>query len=742
MKIKFLFIILFAFCVSSFAETFKCSSTEEIIYALHNVKAGDKIIVASGSYTQNKITNKAYYFSSASGTKAAPIIFKSTTAENKAKLKGKSMNAGAVLRITGNHWLIENLDFSVGLKGVVFDNTLHNTISNSTIHTIGNEALHVRDGASFTLINNCKIFNTGNINPGYGEGIYIGTDKHDWKKYNPNCTNNTIKNSTIGPNVRAEAIDIKEGTQNTLIENNEFNAIGISGVNSSNSFISIKGVKNTIKKCTFYANGNVNIKNGITAVNRQTKLSGFENFIHNNVFYMNDSQNKIVQANKSTKNIYAWNNTRIPKGKKYNKTVINTPPVSENILYEDNFNKSKLRFLGSALKNIDVSIPNKGEVKLQMKQGAILPPYSPIMYRFPRAIDFTNNPKIVIRVKASKGFKLRFDLHDGVKATNGSNGRVSKIIPSGLDNWTDLEFVYSNQAFLDNNVDKTSIKRINIQLDSGKENFPGELFIDFIKIIDNPVDETIKNTIVKPNNSTIQNSSENKKYVILKMDDLRANTKLTYNSNWQKFVNVIRNYKINAGLGIVAEDLPKASDAYKDSLRGWHKSKYFEIWHHGWDHKRKNYPPNNSNLGEFSGTPYKYQKEHFEKSMLFANSQLGIVMRTFGAPFNQTDEIFSKIIRENKYIKVWLYPKDKMPYNGLKLYRGSSNLLESKTGVVSYKSFLKAYENSKTEYLVLQGHPGKWNSNSFKEFDKVIQFLKKENVVFVLPYQYYQIKNK
>ena len=739
MKIKFIISILLGYSLVLNASVYNCNTTDDIISALKIVKAGDEIIIDPGTYISEGLYNSAYFYSDANGTLNSPIVIKSSSELIKPKLQGNDIQKGTVLRIIGDNWVIENLDFSVGLKGLVLDNSNNSAIINCIVHKIGNEAIHVRDGSDFTVIDNCKIYDTGNVNSGYGEGVYIGTDRKDWGKFSSNCDNTLITNCQIGPSVRAEAIDIKEGTQNTTVINNNFDGLGISGSNSANSFISVKGVKTDIYNNVFNANNELNLSNAITAVFRDTSLSGYKSCIYNNVFNMDGVQGNMVQANNGTLDICAWDNVRNPKGNNYSKKVLNYKPTwynnEEVVVYEDNFDTPKFRFLGSVLKNINITAPKKGEVKLEIKPGTTLPPYSPIMYRFPSAIDFSKSLKIVVRVKSSESFKLRFDLHDGNKATNGKNGRISQTIPSGLDKWTDLEFTYSDEAFLDNGVNKSAIGRINIQLDSGKENFPSALYIDFIKIVEistseqEPQKETNKDVVIK-------------KYVILKMDDLRANNKLSYNGSWQRFVNTIRNHKIKAALGIVGEDLLKASNKYKDSLKSWHSSENFEIWHHGWDHKRKNHPPENINVGEFSGTPYNFQKKHFEESMKYAKSELGIEMKTFGAPFNQTDETLTKVLKENPEIKVWLYGKKNTTYSGLVLSRGAKNRLESSTGVVSFESFLTSYESSKTPYIVLQGHPGKWDAQSFIEFDKVVQYLKKIEVTFMLPYQYYEELNK
>lgn len=733
------FILSFLLLLSSIftnAHVYNCNSTEDILLALSKVKAGDEIIINSGVYVGKSLKKGAYYYSNSNGTENSPIVIKKKEKAGVVKLKGFDVNRGAILRISGNHWVIDGLDLSVGQKGLVFDKANNNKVINCRIYKIGNEAIHIRDGSNHTIIDSCKIFDTGNLNAGFGEGIYIGTDRKAWKKYNPSCNNTIVQNCEIGPNVRAEAIDIKEGTQESIIQNNLFNGLGISGHNSANSFISVKGVNNIIRENVFDTKGNSNIEKAIAITYRYTVLSGYKNRIYDNIFNMNSQIGKIVQANLGTTDTYVWNNTRNPKGELYSSNVRHVQSKFDNdstVVYNDDFKSKKSKFLGLILtKNINLSISKEGEVKLEMKPEATLPPYSPIMYRFPKPLDFSNNAKIVVRVKSLKSFKLRFDLHDGTNATNGSRGRVTRVIPAGLNKWTDLEFTYPEEAFLDNNVNKSSIKRINIQLDSGKENFPSALYVDFIKVIQASKEtKSTKNKIVfKPS----------KKYVILKMDDLRANTNHSYNKNWQELVNTIRRYKIKAALGLIAEDLPKASQSYKDSLKQWHDSEFFEIWNHGWNHKRKNYPPYYNNKSEYSGTSYEFQKECFEKSMALAKSELGITMKTFGAPFNQTDDSFFKVIEENKDIKVWLYGRNNS-YSGLILKRGTKNQLESATGVVSYNSFLTAFQNNKTPYLVLQGHPGKWDENSFLEFDRVINFLKKQEVIFVLPHEYYEIIN-
>ncbi|UOB17804.1 cellulose binding domain-containing protein [Abyssalbus ytuae] len=735
-RMLYFFMVLFL-TIRAGATIYNCSTVEEITYALNNVQPGDEIIIQPGTYISSAGVNGAYFYSNIDGTAANPITIRSASSTNRAQLQGDNIAQRIVLRIFGDYWIVKDLDISNGLKGLVFDNSNYSKAINCDIHTTGNEAVHVRDGADYVTIESCKIYNTGNENSGaYGEGIYIGTDKGSWSSYDPYCNYTTVSNCEIGPNVRAEGIDLKEGTLGTIIEYNIFNAEGLSGANYSDSFIDLKGARSYIRYNTFNGNDVPNLLRGIAAIDREVAYSSYEHAIHDNIFNINDTSIKLVEAYAGTTEVYAWDNTRIPDGDMYNSRVLESIPgwYNSSANYVDQFDDSTVTLYGSALTNLEVSESGCEELKLEMKAGATLPAFTPILYGFPEPLDFSGNPTIRVRVRSANSFNLRFDLHDGTNATNGVNGRVTQTIPAGLDDWTELEFNYSDLAFTDNGVNKSAITRINIQLDPGNENFPGPLYIDYIAIGTTPT--TTDNAVCKTDDIV----APNQKYIILKMDDLRSNSNNTYNANWQRFVDSIRVYNVKAALGLIAKDLVSASQSFKDSLSKWHNEAHFEIWHHGWDHKKNNYPPDNDNIGEFSGTPYDYQKQHFEDAMLYAKNELGIIMRSFGAPYNQTDDTFLSVIEENDDIKVWMYPTS-TSYSGLALLRGANNQLESSTGVVSYESFLNAYNSSTADYLVLQAHPGYWNDSSFEQFDQVITFLKNNNVVFVLPYEYYGIVN-
>jgi len=110
------------------------------------------------------------------------------------------------------------------MKGIMIDRSSNIILENLDIHHIGHEAVHFRYNSSDNIIRNSVISNTGRINPGIGEGVYIGSAVPNWPNGQPDCSNrNKVLNNHFGPNVTAEAIDIKEATQHALIRHLKFN---------------------------------------------------------------------------------------------------------------------------------------------------------------------------------------------------------------------------------------------------------------------------------------------------------------------------------------------------------------------------------------------------------------------------------------------------------------------------------------------------------------------------------------
>lgn len=302
-----------------------CNTVDCIINAMKNAKPGNEIIIAPGTYTALEKTDlpdndgkASRFYSSADGTASKPIIIRGKNASNRPVLKGPDNKYdGYIMRILGDHWIIKDLELKEGSKGLVLDRSSNSQIVNVSVHDIGEEGIHLRDGSSNNLVQGCSVYNTGIKKPGIGEGLYIGSDRKQHNNpYNPDCNNNTIDNCIVGPNVTAEGVDVKEGTKNTIIKNCTFSAKGISGENSADAFIDLKGAYTFVFNNTFNRDNSNVLASGIDFQDRKTGYNtGFRNAVFDNTFNLGTKADQIPTARKkggSPSEIHIWNNTRNP----------------------------------------------------------------------------------------------------------------------------------------------------------------------------------------------------------------------------------------------------------------------------------------------------------------------------------------------------------------------------------------------------------------------------------------------
>ncbi|MFC1660935.1 right-handed parallel beta-helix repeat-containing protein [Gemmatimonadota bacterium] len=133
------------------------------------------------------------------------------------------------LRLEGaNYWTVAGFTITGGLFGIFAAESSHNRITGMTIHGIGQEAIIFRRSSSQNVIEGNTIYDTGLTVPEFGEGVYLGTSYGRWENGDPDRSDgNIIIGNTFGPNVRAEHIDVKEGTTGGLIANNAFDGAGM-----------------------------------------------------------------------------------------------------------------------------------------------------------------------------------------------------------------------------------------------------------------------------------------------------------------------------------------------------------------------------------------------------------------------------------------------------------------------------------------------------------------------------------
>lgn len=245
---------------STFAATISVKNAQEFQNALSQVKPGDTIHLTDGEY-------HGIFEAHVSGSSGQPIVL---TGSRKALIS--STNYG--LHLDGvQYWTLKGFTIQNSKKGLVLDNSSHNTIDDVEVHHIEDEGIHFRKGSSDNVLQNSYVHNTGLKQPGFGEGVYIGSAVSNWEDQKPDhADRNKILNNKIGPNVAAESIDIKEGTCCGIITGNHFDGTGMTGENSGDSWIDLKGDKYTIEN-----NEGVNsLTDGIQVHHVSTAVTGLK----------------------------------------------------------------------------------------------------------------------------------------------------------------------------------------------------------------------------------------------------------------------------------------------------------------------------------------------------------------------------------------------------------------------------------------------------------------------------------
>ena len=200
------------------------SSSAELHSALSGARPGDLIQMADGTYGDGhefKVT--------VAGTQAQPIALCGSA---NAVINGGTLTNITGVRATGaNYWTFSGFTITNALFGFFGDGSSHMVLEGLTIHAIGQEAMEIAAFSKYNVIRGNRIYDTGRTVAEYGEGIYIGSSYDKWCNLTgcaPDASDSTlIEGNTIGPDVRAEHVDVKEGSTGGEIRNNTFDGRGL-----------------------------------------------------------------------------------------------------------------------------------------------------------------------------------------------------------------------------------------------------------------------------------------------------------------------------------------------------------------------------------------------------------------------------------------------------------------------------------------------------------------------------------
>jgi hypothetical protein len=231
--------------------TIDVSTAAQLSAALASVQPGQTIRLAAGTYS-------GAFLGQTAGTATAPITLTGPATAVLTNPGASGTNPGCSTPAAGfnpgyglwlygaAYWRLSGFTVANSAKGIVLDAAPHALIDGVDVHDIGDEGIHFRRSSADGVIENSRIERTGEVQPEYGEGIYLGSANSNWS-----CYGNTggldaseriqVLNNHIGPDVAAEHVDVKEGTTGGILRGNTFNGQGIAGQNSADSWVDVKG---------------------------------------------------------------------------------------------------------------------------------------------------------------------------------------------------------------------------------------------------------------------------------------------------------------------------------------------------------------------------------------------------------------------------------------------------------------------------------------------------------------------
>lgn len=220
------------------------------------------------------------------------------------------------------------------------------------------------------------------------------------------------------------------------------------------------------------------------------------------------------------------------------------------------------------------------------------------------------------------------------------------------------------------------------------------------------------------------------KIAIIKADDVRR-----VQSTWTKFFAISKEKGIKVSAGIICNSLQGENKDYAEWLNEWQSTEEVEFWNHGWDHKRWG-GNDKKQTKEFSRSGYEHQKKHFEDAQAAMEKVLGRAPLAFGAPFNAMDSDTDRVLGENKDLRaVFCYRKRGLGGN-IPLPMALRGEIDG-AGKPNFEKFKAAYDEKQGVMMsAIQFHPAGFSEAQFKEYGKIIDFLKAEGWTFILPSEY------
>ena len=313
-----------------FADTYQCSSSEDVHKALAVVEPGDTIMLEGGRVYEidksfmlraNGTEDGGINFTSQDDTGQGRFAVISTLAQKKEEdlvaisLRGSFWNisrieiSGKRVPIGEDYWDTNGFRIGLYLEG---PGSHHNVVEDVHIHHTHNAAVAIRDQSHHNTFRRMKIHHIGewlseDYNAHEGEGFYIGSSKGFDQQGNKAVVHDIlIEDSVLGPGLLGQYIDLKYAASHVTASNN----VLYCGEKSYNDeVVSMAGYANLIEGNKFVGSSEGRTRY-IRIFNKKTKVpvrvdyqgqknipapTGRDNKVMNNIFFTDDPEILLVK---------------------------------------------------------------------------------------------------------------------------------------------------------------------------------------------------------------------------------------------------------------------------------------------------------------------------------------------------------------------------------------------------------------------------------------------------------------
>ena len=204
---------------SAYNRVVNVATADALEAAFAAAQPGDLIVLADGVY------RRWGYNITVSGTASSPITL---CGSRNAVVRSTSLGNGGMIRLKASHWRLTGFSVDSAMIGIHVSGGSHNVLDQLSVRHTGYAGIKLNDFSSHNVVRRSEIDDTGLSKAEWGEGIYIGTDQYAWTNGVPDTSiGNQVLENTFGPRVRAENVDVKEGTSGGMISGNTFNGQGM-----------------------------------------------------------------------------------------------------------------------------------------------------------------------------------------------------------------------------------------------------------------------------------------------------------------------------------------------------------------------------------------------------------------------------------------------------------------------------------------------------------------------------------